>query len=108
MVTRPALARILAGFGHLTFGLSFGPVSSSSLSRIQSDPLFLPNERLHLTLRSLHCVQATPTSGTMQFSNLCLHITQGGPSGVSRMAGPLPLVYERINQKIIIIIIIII
>src|SRR3979490_868426 len=98
--TGPALGRTPIVFGLLTFGWSFDPVSSSSLSRIHSDPLFLPKERLHLTLRNLHCVQAAPTSGTMQFSILHLHVTQGGPSVTSRAAGPLPLVYETINQNI--------
>src|SRR3979490_1527246 len=102
MVTGPALGRTPVVFGLLTFGWSFDPVSSSSLSRIHLDPLFLPKERLHLTLQNLHCVQAAPTSGMTQFSFLRLHVTQGGPSVTSRAAGTLPLVYETINQKKII------
>src|SRR3979490_2373580 len=100
--TGPVLGRTPVVFGLLTFGWSLDPVPSSPLSRIHSDPLFLPKERLHLTLRSLHCVQAAPTSGMTQFSFLRLHVTQGGPLVTSRAAGIFPLAYETINQKKII------
>src|SRR3979490_2440160 len=99
--TGPTLGRTPVIFGLLTFGWSLDPVSSSPLSRIHSDPLFLPKERLHLTLQNLHCVQAAPTSGMTQFSFLRLHITQGGPSVTSQAAGIFPLAYETINQKYI-------
>src|SRR3979490_1955519 len=99
--TGPMLGRTPVVFGLLTFSWSLDPVSSLLLSRIHSDPLFLPKERLHLTLRNLHCVQAAPTSGTTQFSFLRLHVTQGGPSVTSRAAGIFPLAYETINQKYI-------
>src|SRR3979490_2228491 len=100
MENGPALGRTPVVFGLLTFGCSLDPISSSPLSRIHSDPLFLPKERLHLTLRNLHCVQAVPTSGTTQFSFLRLHVMQGGPSVTSRAASIFPLAYETINQNI--------